>query len=393
MNKFIDILRLKDVALLELLIAVYPILTVYKYPFLPFSLLFLLIMSFLAYNRKKIKRNKDENKILKFLFIFVLIHEFVLLFYIEPSGLFFSKYIEYIIIFGSILLIYPKVDIRKLEGSINWVAIISIIGLIYHFIQLRSVGEVHQIEIPFFPEMAQDAKLYAADSRPRSFFNEPQHYCSFMLIPQFFSLMRKGTIVWTVIIVISIFLSTSTYGIVASILMLGVYTLSQKMTIFQRIGVVIISISLIAFLLTSSLFEKSVEKIENTDVERSSRIYNGPALLINMPKSDMVFGVPNLTVSDYYFTSALPRGTLIEKKNDIYLPSFYLILAKFGVFGLLLYLLSYYWPMREKKSLLCIGIPLFSGLFSNPDALGSAYAFNIIIMYSFAYCDTKSIPK
>lgn len=378
-------LRLDSVGWLELIFAAYPIFTVYRYPYVPFSLLMLILMDIIALHRKKRKiMNDASNKVLKLLFGYVLIHEFLLMFVIGVPGVMISKYIEYIIIFTSIFIIYPRIDINKLEGSINWIAIVSMIGLVYHFVTIKAGGPVYPLRIPFLPEMDKASKIYVTIERPTSFYYEPQHYCSFMLIPLFLSLVKKGTLIWPFIIVLSMFLSTSSYGIIVSILMFAIYAFSQKMSVFKRILIMATGAVLVILLLFSSLFESGVDKIENTDVERASRLYNGPMLLMNLKTQDMFLGVPDISVSDYYFHGGVGEASLIEKDDNVYLPSIYLILAKFGIVCLILYLLTYFLPILRCRDVLYLSIPLFTGLFVNPDSLGSQYAFYMIFIYSYS---------
>lgn len=382
---FLKSLRLNNVGWLEILFAAYPIFTVYRYPYVPFSLLMLLVMDIIAlHHKKKRMLNDASDKVLKLLFGYVLIHEFLLMFVIGIPGVMISKYIEYIIIFASFFIIYPRIDIDKLEGSINWIAIVSMVGLVYHFIAIKAGGPVYPLRIPFLPEMDKASKIYVAIERPTSFYYEPQHYCSFMMIPLFLSLVRKESIVWSFLIVLSMFLSTSSYGIIVSILMFAIYAFLQKMSVFKRVLIVVTGGVLVALLLFSSLFGAGVDKIENTDVERTSRLYNGPTLLMNLKTQDMILGVPDISVSDYYFHGGVGAAPLIEKDDNVYLPSIYLILAKFGIVCLILYLLTYFLPIARCRDILYLSLPLFTGLFINPDSLGSQYAFYMIFIYAYS---------
>lgn len=369
-----------DIGIVEFLLAMYPVLIVYRYAFFPFSLFILLLMDVILLSRGK-RMCGIYNKGLKYLFAFVLVHELLLFVIIGLEGVYITKYMEYLIIFSSILLIYPNLNIYKLINALNIIAALSMIGLVYQFIMIKSGHIVYPISLPFLPQMDADSKLYVSILRPTSFFYEPQHYCSFMLVPLFFALIRKKTI-WAIVIIFSIFLSTSSYGILMTFIVLATYFLLKKGSFASKIGIVVGSVLLVYILLNSSLFESSVEKIENTDIERTSRLYNGPELIQHMPFVDMILGVPYFTAADYYFAGNV-NAFLIEKNNNIYLPSIYLILVKFGIFGLALYLISYFKYMFKKKELWLLGGAIFAGLFSNPDALGAMFAFYIIIIYSY----------
>ena len=386
----LNVRKLANIGLLEILFAMYPMLTVYKYEGFPFSLFILLVMDIIVYAKSGYRKSSHYNKIINLLFGFVILHEFLLIFIANVGGEFISKLIEYCIIFYSIKTIYPNLDFHKLHNSLNIVAVVCMLGLVYHFVLIQLGQTVYPLTIPFLPDMAKDSKMYVAILRPTSFFYEPQHYCSFMIIPFFLSLVNKQKI-WAVAIVLSIFLSTSSYGIMVSFIMLTIFALFQKSSMLKKFEIVLGVVILGYFLATSTLFSSGIEKIENTDIERTSRIYNGPTLISNMPKEDLILGIPYPTVSEYYFAGKLGSTFLIEKNKNVYLPSFYNIFAKFGIIGIILYLLSYFVHMFKRMELFILGSALMAGLFSNPDSLGSMYAFYIIFIYHYLHNNNESI--
>ena len=82
-----------------------------------------------------------------------------------------NGYIEQIIFFTSFYFLYPYLNLEKLRGSLNWVAIISIAGLLYQWTIIASGGEIHPLEIPFLK--MSDYRLETLTIRPSSFFMEP----------------------------------------------------------------------------------------------------------------------------------------------------------------------------------------------------------------------------
>lgn len=378
-----SILKRNKWGLLELLLALYPILMGYSYGSVPFHLLSLIIMDVVALRVKIINHRINYTKLVLLLYLFIVFHEFILLLFGNSDSAFFHRQIEYFIIFVSIIIIYPRVDFEKLEFALILITIVSILGIVYHFVQLQSGGDVKPLKLPFFPDLGKDSRLNADIKRPCSFYAEPQSFCSFILVPLFIALIKRQW-KWCSIIVLSMFLSTSTYGIVISLSMLTVFVLTQNFSLKSRLSFLILICALVAVLLSSSLFDKGIEKIENTDIETSQRLYNGPTLVFNMPIKDIIIGCPYTSPQDYCKAMTGRSVYLIPNDEGVYfIPSFWLVIAKWGLFGLFLYLLSYFYPMKGNRGIVVLGIPLFLGLFVNPDTVGSFYAFYIIIIYSF----------
>ena len=243
-------------------------------------------------------------------------------------------------------------------------------------------GEVHPIKLPFMPDMDETSRLYSILMRPSSFFWEPQSYCSFMMVPQFLAFSEKK-MAWAAIITLSMLLSGSTTGIITSAIIFLLYIFSGEISKKVRNRLIIIAVAIGCTFIFSSLFDKGREKMENVDYESTSRLYNGPALVAHMPISDLVFGGVSASVPDYYFEGKAPGAILLEKFDTIYVSTIWLAIVKLGLVGFILYLAVYIKPMRNNKNIRFYLIPLIATLFSNPDFIGSVFAFEFIFIYSF----------
>lgn len=388
MRKILDYLNIRRFGLLEVLIALYPILMGYQYSNIPCTLLFLLIMDLLALFRKT--NLFLPSKCMKYLTIFVVVHEIILcatMNYLPSYHI--NSIISLLVIVPSIFVIVPVVNFEKLKGSINFIAVICMMGMIYHFVILQTGHYVSPIKIPFMPNMQSETRLYGEVFRPCSFFWEPQSYCSFMSAPLFYSLIDKKYF-WTVLIILSMFLSTSTTGIAISILSLAVFVLTQNITKSQRVIFLFLGIGLVYILFTADFLSVGVEKMESISYEASSRLYNGPTLIANMCMEDLLFGINYSNVYDYYMDGNV-QAVLIEKYGSIFMPSFWNALAKFGVIGLLLYVGVYVESIRRSKMLLVYVLPLIVALFTNPDFLGGLFAFEFIVIYSFIIFENQKV--
>ena len=384
MKKILNYIGIERIGFLEIVLAMYPILCGYQYGQIPLQLLVLLILDIIVVVKKRGNVSvKQPNKTILYLAIFVIVHESIL-FVTMPSvpSYFISYYFSFIIIFTSILIIGPAIDFTRFFSSINVVAIICLLGLLYQFPIIISGGDTTPIALPFLPTLAEGARVYEALSRPSSFFWEPQLYCSFMFVPLFFALLNRK-MVWAIIITVSMFLSGSTTGIVISLFMFFFTIVFNSSKIGNKVFVAIVTVVLIALLLSTNLFEVGVTKMESTKFEENSRLINGIELVTHMPLSDLIFGGNSATVADYYFSGAAEGAILIEKYNSVFVSTIWMIIVKFGIVGLLFYIWAYVKPIIQRKEITVYSLALIIMLFSNPDFITGIFAFEMIVVNCF----------
>lgn len=238
MKRLIHYLSIDNIGVLELLFASYCILSGYSWGIVKGNLLFLFIMAIMAYIRKG--KSVVKMKELTWLVTFVAIHEFVLAMVINAPGYMINNTISILI---SCILIYPIVralNIEKLLGALNLVGIISIVGIVYHYIIIRNGGTVSPIPLPFMPGLDTASRLYEEGNRPTSFYWEPAAFVTYMMVPLFLALRNKKFI-WSMVIIVSMFLSTSTTGITMSLFMLVCYLFTQKISIKYKALIVVIT--------------------------------------------------------------------------------------------------------------------------------------------------------
>lgn len=379
MNNLLN--KLTRVGWLELLLAFYPILSGYAYGALRLDLLVLLLLDIAAFVKT---RKVYLFRPLLYLAAFVVLHEFVLFFFLEDMPVYHvNNLLSIVIFFSSVFIIVPALDFKKLQIAIGSVAVISVIGIVYHFFMLQTGREVHPIKLPLLPDLSSSARLFEEGNRPTSFYWEPAAFVTFMMIPLWLSLYKQK-FVWAIMITVSMFLSTSSTGIFLSMLMLCIYAFSQKIRWRYKLGMLLVSVGLVYFLLTSNLFEAGVSKIENIDIETNSRLMNGPMLVAGMPLSHLLFGMPSSNVNDYYYLSGALKVHLIPTRaGTIFVSTFWLVWAKFGIIGLFL-LVNFYWMIIKRcKALRPYSIVLVIALFSQGFMFSSIFVFQSILMLTF----------
>lgn len=379
--KFFDYLHLKEVGVLELLFALYPILLGYQYGSIPLAILMLLIMDALALFKVG-KVSLAKCKPMLYLFVFVFLHQ--VLWYVlvpELSGSFINNTLYYIIVFISFFLIGPALNFDKLNGSINWVALLVIGGLLYQIPIVLSGGFIQPLKLPFLP-MPESSRLFDEVWRPTSFFWEPQSIVSFLLIPLFISLY-ESKYAWTVILAISMLLSTSTTGIVY------VFTIIILTFVLRRKGLgsswllVFIVIGLYVALMNSDIFQLGTEKLLNSDITTDSRTAQGWWVCSTMPSQYWILGAPFEDAYHYYMAGLANNPNIVTYGESVYMATFWMVIFHFGIVGLFFYLMPYIFMLKRDRLIIPFMFCLIMALFSNPDFIKGSFVFDMVFAYVF----------
>ena len=376
-----------NIGILELAIALYPIIAGYGYGSFQLAFGFLLIVDIFLINRKR-QHKYSFGKIYQYM-AFIVVHCAIWLL-VMPSipSYFINSFIADIIYLISIVIIVPQVDFDKLKNAIYIVTIICAVGMLYHVFMIKSGHSIQPIKLPFMPDMSSKARLYSFLDRPTSFFWEPQSYASFMLVPLFF-LLREKRLICAFAIAATMILSTSTTGIIMALFMIGFYMVTQKQKMQYRILGIIAVIGLVYFLLYSSFTAAGLEKLQNTDVEENNRTINGLLIAKDMSFFDWLFGVPYANLQDAYEAGYITNNLIIHADGEVFVSAFWICLCCQGNIGILFFLNIYLDISKKDKTVLPYLICIIIGLFSNPDILGAAYVFQLIIMYTFIINNTQ----
>lgn len=391
MKKIINYLHLNHIGALELFFALYCILSGYVYGKLLGTFVIMLIMAAIAL--RKGKRNDISMKKLGLLYAFIAVHECLLILTLGIHGSLLNTLISITIVMVCMFPVARAINYSKMLGALNWVALISIGGIIYHFIVIRSGGVVFPIKLPFMPEMAQTSRLYSEMNRPTSFYWEPAAYVTYMMVPLFLSLHEKKFL-WSTIIAVSMFLSTSSTGILMSVAMLITYILTQKVETKYKMGALIAGLTVFLILTNTDYFLAGVEKIETTDIESTSRLINGPLMVKAMPFFDLVTGMKASTPYEYYMSGGFNDPGILLKDDNMYVSTFWFVLAKYGVIGLILFILLYFDFVKKCRASIPFMVYIFCSLFFQSLKPGDAgFAFHVIFLYVFVYYSNRNLNE
>lgn len=364
-------------SLVEILLALYPVLCGYTFYGLPMSLLLLLIIDGLAIIRSgKILKHK----FLMYFVLFVLLHELLILFLTGVNTTKINNFVGLIIFTVSIFIIVPSINIDKYKNAFYLLAFIYTVGIIYHSILIYSGHTVSPIKMPFMPDPGAESRLYEVGDRPVSFFWEPGNYASFMLFPLYFSLYSEKKY-YSLLIILAIFISSSTNGVIFSLIMLIGYAFTQKLSKAQIAGIIVFGLLSISALFYLNIFQNTKEKLLNTDYEHTIRLYNGPVIVSNMPSKHLILGIPYYSTEDYYNkTNFVKDGLIILKDHDLFVSSFWQLIIKYGIIGLIIYLFFIYKLYRRNIELRPYILIYFVSMFSQSTLLNAGWFTTVTFM-------------
>lgn len=364
---------MKDVGMLEMLFALTPMLSGFSLGGFPMSVLIWIILIMVVLIKKKGGR-LEKFKPLTLFIVYWLVHN---LFVSVTDNVNLNGIIQQVLMFLAFYLMCPILRINKLRGSLNWVALVSIVGLLYQWTILVAGGLVHPLGIPGLS--MSEARMEILLSRPSSFFMEPAAYVAFMLCPLALSLIDRKY-VWSSVMVLSIFLTTSTTGLVLSFVLLGVSLFGvEKGKKLSNISLLIlVAAGLFYALIHFEAFETGVEKIENTDAETNIRLSQGPYVVSTMQPAEYLFGAPYATAYTYCKSGRAPN--VVMYGESVYTSTFWTCLLLYGIVGLILYLNIYYNILKRSKITMPLVVSLVLVMFSSEYWIGVHFIYTLTFL-------------
>lgn len=252
------------------------------------SMLILLFALFLIVLNPK-KRPLSIDSRLLFVTLLVFCHS-ILFFLIYKNATILNLLI--VTSFSLILtLIYPsQLEAEYFYKVYKKVAILPLIGLIYHLIVIFVLGRTVN-PLTFFPSLVGHT---ATDmDRPMSFFSEPAHLASYFL-PLFILSLYKKEWKWAAISMFSIIMSFSFLGLVTSAI-ITVFFLLTNSEIKHRVLYIIIAVFVVSYLsslpIFSYFFERGDRIASESDASSMVRIVYGFELIKAMDINTLLWGI------------------------------------------------------------------------------------------------------
>lgn len=369
-------LNLGDVGILELVFAFTLMLSGFGLAGLPLSVLMWPILMVIVI----VKKGTFSMKIFKPLTIFVIYWAFHDLILMTIADVNHGRFLAQCIYFLAVPMIYPALNIDKLKGSLNWVAIIAIAGLLYQWGIISSGGSVRPLEIPGLTMGEVRMNLFTI--RPSSFFMEPQAYVSFIICPLAFAMLDKKYI-WAIVMIVSVFLTTSTTGLVLSFIILLTSLIGKGVKKSSWLIIILIIFGSYYILINYDAFEFGVQKFERTaEAGTDVRLAQGPYIVGTMHPEEFIFGAPYGSPYDYCISG---RATDVQYLGEsVFVSTFWHMILRYGIVGLVLYLLIYFRIFKMSRETWPLAICLCATMFSDPDMFSNSYCFRLIVLLVIA---------
>lgn len=387
----LDYLHLKEVGFIELLVAFYPLLGQYVYGRFYLEFVVLLVIDILLIFRGFSKREGSKNyryKPLELMMAFYILHEIVVYFAAGFPSYMLGRMFTNIVVGISVPIIASRIDIKKLIGSLTWVSIMCAVGMVYHFLLIATgIGTVNPLTLPCMPELDLSSRAFENIYRPTSFFWEPASYATFITLIVFIYLREKKYVI-AGIFAMTIFLSTSTTGILYVFILLVGFVLFGKIKTSNKVLITISFVALAIALFNVSEFSFGLEKLQNTEIVGNQRLSNGPQLIKEMPLGDLILGVPYANLNDYIMSnSSLHSGALVAhgENGEYFVSDFWYVLAKFGIVGIFFLIWIYYSAFKKIPTLKPYILTLAIGLFSQGIFLRSFWAYEWIFVLAIYF--------
>lgn len=379
--------HLREVGILELLLASTMMLSGFTFKGLPLMLMMWPMMIGVLFLERKLQF-RSFKPILIYIFYWI-IHELVILVIDNNANI--NAFWGQIIYFVGFCCLYSHLNEKKLKGSFNWIAIISIIGLIVQWLDVLHGGLVHPLSIPGLdmPENRLDQEI----PRPSSFFMEPAAFVSFMVIPLQFAIIDKKYM-WITLIVLSIFLTTSTTGIIGVFIMIITSLFIHKRIDRTSIILLLLAGALFSILFTSDIFELGVEKLFETESGTNEhRLEQGAYIVSTMQPFEMLFGVPYSSAFNYCMSGRASDVAIYGFGTDasVYMSTFWYVILRFGLLGLFLYLNIYLSVYKKSRKILPLLAFMVAVMFSHPDNTGINYLVCLLVMLTICQDEINCI--
>lgn len=378
--------------LFAILIAIFPLLNVYRLGPLPMGDIIAIFFLPLLLSRKSLKLNTCKNEKWYVLFLIYSFSSIIIGFFyvesIELSG-FFGKifHLVFYFIFG-IVLAKKYLRIEYLKNVIIKISILLSGCVLLEWVLAKFLKiEIYAI-VPFFKlnysvtNYSDYVRLFSSASlsqgyRPSGLFLEPAHYCAYAIIGLVLLLsknnIRKIDFFGILIIVSGILMSKSTGGIICAIVCFGYYIFflhETKLSI--KIAFVLVGLAFIVnlcinddglILLLSSRISEIGSNVYDTSGNR--RVLRGLYVWRELPNITKVLGCGVGMLEPLIQSKGimvLTDSSFSEEMNMI----FYLI-CSFGIIGSVLYICSFILNFlnSDHTRKMLIFVYLFLGIYSN----------------------------
>lgn len=354
----------------------------------------LIVALFTVASEKCFRWNKRYNFYAVFL-LYILIKDIIDVF-ISGGGeqTQINRIVEYLVVFFLIFIVCSKeFDEEALYKTWKIAGAIYIFGLIYHVVLIYVLGQGNIEPISIIPGYS----LRETAMRPTSFFAEPAAFVTGMIPLEFLALKRKD-MKWAIVSTLAILVSTSTTGIVLSVVLWGYTLMCSNMKKSYKCIMCLTAIVIIALFLNLDIFEKAVNKaigILQGGGTLGVRVISGFEILKAMEWKQWIFGTSSVDVFEFVAQNlgkfSVTSATFdYYQKGALFLNGLCNCILNYGGVGLILLLWTYLEKLKSKKYaaksliLVCLVAMFGQSIFLN------SYFFQMTMLI-LLYCNCEMI--
>lgn len=382
------------IPIIEFVIPMYYILAQYKIGNISVGILLLIVTCAIHILMKK---SIYIFKPLLFLIVCMIFHDILkMLFIPEYSVLFFNYWIEKILFIVFIFITINHVNEEKLYNIWRSFGIIAILGMLYHSILVYLLDmKVSMIKI--LPFNFSNGGLIDTYSRPHSFFLEPASYVTWIL-PLLYMSLKKGKIIFSIVITISVLLSTSTTGVILCFcLWIYFILLAPSAKKYNKIFLTLFFLAIVVIFTNLSIFNKTIDKYNNTDISNNLRITSGLKIYADSKVTYKLFGIPYNSTEDYFRSGEIELSNygMVENASWLgFVNTISRMLLMYGIIGGLLYLRLFFIMYKyNDKSIRPYLLVCFISLFGQGAFLNSVFVIQFAILLSLSKASNKKLYK
>jgi len=347
----------QKMSFLEIFLPVFYILAQYSLPY--FSIGFWVLAAY-ACVLVLVKRTFYIQKWLFLMLIYVLMNQLL----VHGTSTEVNSIIGIIISVLLVFILSGEINEDNLYKVYSFVGVITMIAVV---IQSFSIFVLHANVGPIvlFPSLIREDFWYFLGERPTSFFSEPQAYASY-IIPLLFLAMKRRRMLFAILITLTIFLSTSSQGIVISLALWTFYAIKYLKNAGSRMVAIVILGCFIVLLCNLPVFDFAVNKIANTNFAQDPRISKGFVTYSALPITEQWMGIGYRNLTNYAFTSDISFYWMETQPESgwEYVTTVSGMFLYFGVLGGCLLLLLFYKMIRydDKSNFLFLIVIIISSM-------------------------------
>lgn len=312
---------------------------------------------------------------------YMLAHDILKLIFCMNSSFPINTWIERIIFIGFLACCINQINEENLYKVWCIWGYVAMAGLIYHAILVYGLGQNVQM-IRILPFTSDSISFINAYTRPRSIFLEPAAYVTWIL-PLLYMTLKRYKYILAAVITITILLSTSTTGLVMSIVLWGVYLFkSDNINRKKKIALIILVAIVTVLFIKLPIFQATIFKASNTDFSSNLRITSGFEIYKDADLSVQLFGISQGSTEQYFREDVADLSKYNMSSNAHWL-GFVNALARalltYGILGGILYIYIFYRLFRSgSKEVYPYLLICFLSIF------GQSVFFNLFFVMQFA---------